>query len=86
MSKTGKRKVELPVQADEVSGILRQMAEQVEQGTLALGGKEIDVTEYDTFSVSFRQSKAGMRLRVKVKYAKDGADAPDGDDSDDSEE
>ncbi|GFM33568.1 hypothetical protein LN040_01065 [Desulfovibrio subterraneus] len=79
MTKTGKRKVELPITAADVPAMLRQLAEQAEQGKLALGGKEIEVDEYDTFSVSFRQTKNGMRLRVKVKYGKSGQD----DDSDD---
>ncbi|UZP67979.1 hypothetical protein N1030_03090 [Desulfovibrio mangrovi] len=79
MTKTGKRKVELPIKPEEVPAMLKQLGEQAEQGKLVLGNKEIEVDEYDTFSVSFRQTKAGMRLRVKVKYGK----AEQDDDSDD---
>ncbi len=85
MSHTGKRKVERPILQNEVPAMLRTLAEQVEQGALSISGKAIAVDEYDTFSVSFRQTKAGMRMRVKVKYTKDAdgnaqsGDAADGD-------
>jgi len=82
MTKTGKRKLELPITPEEVPAMLKQLGAQVEAGVLSLGGKEIAVDEYDTFSVSFRQSKSGMRLRLKVKYAKPGEEADDQDDSD----
>lgn len=80
MTNTGKRKLELPIKAEEVPAMLQKLSEQAAQGMLSLGNKEITVDEYDTFSVSFRQTKAGMRMRVKVKYGKEGQD---GDDSDD---
>ncbi len=84
MTNSGKRKVEMAIAGTDVPAMLHTLAEQAEKGMLEIGGKRIAVDEYDTFSVSFRQTKAGMRLRVKVKYAKaDQADAEQDDDTSD---
>lgn len=66
----GKRTIQLIIRPEEAPGHLRSLAAQMEQGTIELGGKHVELTGCENFSVGFKHTDEGLRMRVRIKFPK----------------
>ena len=81
MSAPKKRKLQLLVEPDQVPALLAELAENMKEGVVRLAGKEIAAEPFENFTVSFKQTRDGLRMMVKVKYPQPEESAPESDGS-----
>jgi len=79
MSGPKKRKVQMIVDRSEVPALLAEVAESMKEGVVRLAGKEVPAEEFENFAVSFKQTKDGLRMMVKVKYVNPDGSVSEGD-------
>ena len=84
MPQYGKRTIQCPLTADEVATLVRQLGDQIAEGTIRLAGKEIDLEGYESIGIGFKQAGQGLRMRVKVKFPRRPGE--EGDDDHDNED
>lgn len=65
-----KRKIQKNIATEDIATTLRALAENVENGKIELAGKEAALEGFENFSISFKQTNAGVLLKVKVKHPK----------------